>query len=78
MARPTILTCAVTGNLTKREQNPALPVTPAEIAASAVEASRAGAAIVHLHARDPRPDAARRAPSSSTRSSSASAMPAAT
>jgi len=53
MARPTILTCAVTGNLTKREQNPALPVTPAEIAASAVEASRAGAAIVHLHARDP-------------------------
>jgi uncharacterized protein (DUF849 family) len=51
--RPTILTCAVTGNLTMREQNPALPVTPAEIAQSAVEASRAGAAIVHLHARDP-------------------------
>jgi uncharacterized protein (DUF849 family) len=51
--RPTILTCAVTGNLTTREQNPALPVTPAEIAQSAVEAARAGAAIVHLHARDP-------------------------
>ena len=53
MANATILTCAVTGNLTMREQNPALPVTPAEIAQSAVEASRAGAAIVHLHARDP-------------------------
>jgi uncharacterized protein (DUF849 family) len=51
--RPTILTCAVTGNLTTREQNPALPVTPAEIAQSAIEAARAGAAIVHLHARDP-------------------------
>jgi uncharacterized protein (DUF849 family) len=50
---PTILTCAVTGNLTTREQNPALPVTPAEIAQSAVEAARAGASIVHLHARDP-------------------------
>jgi uncharacterized protein (DUF849 family) len=36
-----------------REQNPALPVTPEEIARSAVDAARAGAAIVHLHARDP-------------------------
>ena len=53
MRNPTILTCAVTGNQTMREQNPALPVTPAEIARSAVEAARAGASIVHLHARDP-------------------------
>lgn len=53
MKRATILTCAVTGNQTMREQNPALPVSPAEIARSAVEAARAGAAIVHLHARDP-------------------------
>jgi uncharacterized protein (DUF849 family) len=53
MRTKTILTCAVTGNLTRREQNPALPVTPAEIAQSAVDAARAGAAIVHLHARDP-------------------------
>jgi len=53
MRTATILTCAVTGNLTMREQNPALPVTPAEIARSAIDASRAGAAIVHLHARDP-------------------------
>jgi len=53
MNRATILTCAVTGNQTMREQNAALPVTPAEIARSAVEAARAGAAVVHLHARDP-------------------------
>ena len=51
--RPTVLTCAVTGNLTMREQNPALPVTPAEIASSGVDAWRAGAAVLHLHARDP-------------------------
>jgi len=49
----TILSCAVTGNLTMREQNSNLPVTPEEIARSAVDAARAGASIVHLHARDP-------------------------
>ncbi|MEO8751532.1 MAG: 3-keto-5-aminohexanoate cleavage protein [Casimicrobiaceae bacterium] len=53
MQHATILTCAVTGNQTMREQNPALPVTPSEIARSAVDAAKAGAAIVHLHARDP-------------------------
>jgi len=53
MRAATIVTCAVTGNLTMREQNPALPVTPAEIAQSAVDAARAGASVVHLHARDP-------------------------
>ena len=53
MRAKSILTCAVTGNLTTREQNPNLPVTPAEIAQSAIDAARAGAAIVHLHARDP-------------------------
>lgn len=53
MRAKSILTCAVTGNLTTREQNPHLPVTPAEIAQGAVDAARAGAAIVHLHARDP-------------------------
>lgn len=50
---PVVLTCAVTGNLTTREQTPFLPVTPAEIAASALEAAKAGAAVVHLHVRDP-------------------------
>ncbi len=53
MTNPTILTCAVTGNLTTREQNPALPVTPEEIARSAVDAVKAGATVLHLHARDP-------------------------
>lgn len=53
MSRKTILTCAVTGNLTTREQHPGLPVTPAEIAAAAIEAGKAGAAVVHIHARDP-------------------------
>jgi uncharacterized protein (DUF849 family) len=49
----TVITCAVTGNLTTREQTPYLPVTPAEIAQSCLEASEAGAAIVHIHVRDP-------------------------
>ncbi len=53
MGRKTILTCAVTGNLTTRAQHPRLPVTPAEIATAAIEAGKAGAAVVHLHARDP-------------------------
>jgi uncharacterized protein (DUF849 family) len=47
-----ILTCAVTGNLTRPEQTPHLPVTPEQIATSALEAAKAGAAIVHLHVRD--------------------------
>ncbi|MCM2477361.1 3-keto-5-aminohexanoate cleavage protein [Rhizobium sp. CG5] len=48
-----IITCAVTGNLTTRENHPGLPVTPAEIASSCLEAADAGAAIVHIHVRDP-------------------------
>jgi uncharacterized protein (DUF849 family) len=52
MGRKTILTCAVSGNITTRQQHPALPITPAEIAAASVEAAAAGAAVVHLHARD--------------------------
>jgi uncharacterized protein (DUF849 family) len=53
MGRKTIITCAVTGNLTRREQHPRLPVTPAEIASAALDAAKAGAAVVHLHVRDP-------------------------
>lgn len=52
MARKTILTCAVTGNLTTREQHPGLPIAPADIARAAIEAGNAGASVVHLHARD--------------------------
>jgi uncharacterized protein (DUF849 family) len=53
MTRPTIITCAVTGNITTREHHPRLPVTPKEIAEAAIGAARAGAAVVHIHVRDP-------------------------
>lgn len=53
MTRKTILTAAVTGNLTRPEQHPGLPITPAQIATAALEAAEAGAAVVHLHVRDP-------------------------
>jgi uncharacterized protein (DUF849 family) len=49
-----VITCALTGNLTKPEQSPYLPITPAQIADSAIAASRAGAAVVHIHVRDPK------------------------
>ena len=48
-----IITCAVTGAIHTPSMSPYLPVTPEEIAAAAVGAAEAGAAIVHLHARDP-------------------------
>lgn len=48
-----IITCAVTGNLTRPDQSPHLPITPQQIAESALEAGEAGAAIVHIHVRDP-------------------------
>jgi len=54
MSRAIVITCAITGAFGTKERNPALPVTPAEIAASAVEAAKAGAAVVHIHVRDPK------------------------
>lgn len=53
MTRPTILTCAVTGNLVKPQQTPHLPITPEQIADSAIAAAKAGAAIAHIHVREP-------------------------
>ena len=53
MSSATILTCAITGNHTTREQHPGLPVTPAQIADASLEAADAGAAAVHIHVRDP-------------------------
>lgn len=47
------ITCAVTGNLTLPEQTPHLPITPEEIAEACLGAAEAGAAIVHIHVRDP-------------------------
>ena len=49
-----IITCAITGSIHTPSMSPHLPVTPAEIATAAIEAAKAGAAIVHLHARDPK------------------------
>jgi len=53
MGDKVIVSCAVVGAEVMREQNPAVPYLPAEIAAAAVEAWREGAAVVHLHARWP-------------------------
>src|SRR5512145_3320524 len=50
---PTILTCAVTGTFPTRKHNPALPVTPEEIADACIGAAKAGAAVCHIHVRDP-------------------------
>jgi len=53
MQRKVMISCAVTGSADTRSRNPAVPVTPSEIAASAIDAAKAGAAIVHIHVRDP-------------------------
>jgi uncharacterized protein (DUF849 family) len=54
-----IITCAVTGSIHTPTMSPHLPITPEQIAADAIAAAEAGAAMLHLHARDPqtgRPD----------------------
>lgn len=51
--RKVIITCAPTGAIHTPSMSPYLPVTPEQIARSAIEAAEAGAAVVHLHARDP-------------------------
>jgi uncharacterized protein (DUF849 family) len=48
-----IITCAITGSIHTPSMSPHLPVTPDDIATQAVDAAKAGAAILHLHARDP-------------------------
>jgi len=53
MLEKVMITCALTGNLTTPDQTPHLPITPAEIAQSALEAAKAGAAVAHIHVRDP-------------------------
>ncbi len=51
-SRPVIITAALTGSRITREQCPAIPITPAQIAAEGIAAWRAGAAVVHIHVRD--------------------------
>jgi uncharacterized protein (DUF849 family) len=52
--RKVIITCAVTGSIHTPTMTPYLPITPDEVAAGAIGAAEAGAAILHLHARDPK------------------------
>ncbi|WP_323039216.1 3-keto-5-aminohexanoate cleavage protein [Gemmobacter sp.] len=53
MSRKIIITCAVTGGIHTPAMSPHLPITPDQITRASVEAAEAGAAIIHLHARDP-------------------------
>jgi uncharacterized protein (DUF849 family) len=52
-AKKVIITCAPTGSIHTPSMSPHLPITPDQIAQAAIEAAEAGAAILHLHARDP-------------------------
>ena len=54
MQRKVMISCAVTGSADTPGRNPAVPVTPEQIAQSAIDAAKAGAAIVHIHVRDPK------------------------
>ncbi|MGF6552286.1 3-keto-5-aminohexanoate cleavage protein [Paraburkholderia youngii] len=54
MSRKIIITCAVTGSVHTPSMSAHLPITPDQIAEQAIEAAEAGAAILHLHARDPK------------------------
>ncbi len=53
MTAPVIITCAITGSIHTPTMSPYLPITPDQIVEEAVAAAEAGAAIIHLHARDP-------------------------
>ncbi len=53
MSDPVIITCAITGSIHTPTMSPYLPITPDQIVEEAVAAAEAGAAIIHLHARDP-------------------------
>lgn len=53
MSQETILTCAVTGGHPHFRKHPDYPITPAQIARSCIDARRAGAAIAHIHVREP-------------------------
>ena len=53
MNREVFITCAVTGSGGTQDRSPHVPRSPAQIAASAIDAAKAGAAVVHCHVRDP-------------------------
>ena len=62
MGREIFITCAVTGSGGTQERSPHVPRSPGQIAEAAIDAARAGAAIVHCHVRDPETGAPRRDP----------------
>lgn len=62
MNREVFVTCAVTGSGSTQERSPHVPRSPREIAQAAIEAARAGAAVVHCHVRDPHTGAPSRDP----------------
>lgn len=62
MKHEVIVTCAVTGAGDTKGRNPQVPVTPKEIAEDAIAAAKAGAAIAHIHVRDPETGQASRDP----------------
>lgn len=62
MNREVFITCAVTGSGGTQDRSPHVPRSPAQIAESAIDAARAGAAIVHCHVRDPETGAPSRDP----------------
>ena len=53
MQRKVMISCAITGSADTPGKNRAVPVTPQQIAQSSIDAAKAGAAIVHIHVRDP-------------------------
>ena len=60
--REVFITCAVTGSGATQDRSPHVPRSPEQIAAAAIEAARAGAAVVHCHVRDPESGAPSRDP----------------
>jgi len=75
MANKIIISCAITGSIHTPTMSDALPYTPDQIATQAIDAAKAGAAILHLHARDPRTAGHRAMHPSSCSSCRASSRP---
>ena len=61
MNREVFITCAVTGSGDTTAKHPGVPITPKQIADASIEAAKAGAAIAHIHVRDPETGKAARA-----------------
>ena len=53
MNQEVVITCAVTGSGETQHKHPNLPITPKQIADACIEAANAGAAVTHIHVRDP-------------------------